>query len=705
MLRTSIFRLLVTLLASSLLVPFLSTAPGHAESNDIAAVSYNPNRLIVQYKPGVVGAAAAASIEGAAVVQALDGIRTQVVQVPPEHLTDAYARLQSDPTVASVTYDAVIQPASSPNDPYLVGGTQWAPPKVQAEAAWDLVTGVGAVIAIVDTGVDPNHPDLRDRLVPGYNFYDGSTDTSDGCGHGTHVAGIAAATGNNGVGIAGIAYSARIMPVKVMNNYCSGSYSYLISGIMYAADRGARVIVVTSGAIVENSSLRDAIVYARARGAIVVTAAGNNNSDYPFYPASYSEAFAVAGTDQNDGRYINSNYGQQIDVSAPASNIYSTFWSSSAGSTYVYMGGTSMAAPHVAGVAALLVSSNPGLTVDQLEQLIRSNADDIGSPGWDPYFGAGRVNALRAVTASGAVAAPPTPIPPTATPTSLPPTPSPTPLPPTATPTALPPTPTLLPPTPTLLPPTATATATAVPAKPTATPTKTPVPTATPNTRVATMHLDDTDVKYTRYWRYWRATADVEVVTAQGAPVRNAKVYAAWSGVYVAGALCTTDGRGRCSVNSDIINYSAGALTFTITNIVHTSYAYDPRANTAETQVTGITPQSVATIPLAAQAQDGSVTLQWPAPPIADVQGFVVYRGTGSDPDGAQRITEQVMAAQGAGDAQYSYVDNTVPPGPVHTYWLVAVENGEETSLLGSTTASVAPWSGNTVYLPMLDAR
>lgn len=395
--------LLSTFIAITLILPssFLTVARAQSVPETALTGEYLPDRLLIKFNPGARGSDIAAlhSQAGTKVRRNIDQIGAQELEVPAQQLERAYARLVNNPNVEYVLPDYVVRPTFVPNDPYFASGTQWAPQKIQAPAAWDLATGSGVTIAVIDSGIDPNHPDLRDRLVPGYNFFDGSYDTSDGCGHGTHVAGIAAATGNNSEGITGIAFNSRLMPIKAINNYCSGSVGSIILGITYAVDQGARVIVISSGTTSPHNALLDAINYARSRGVIVVAASGNSNTDVPFYPASYPEAFAVAGTDANDNRYGASNFGSQIDVAAPATPIYSTYWSGSTGSTYANMGGTSMAAPHVAGVAALVLSINPGLSASQLEDLLKANADDLGAIGWDPYFGSGRVNAWRAVSA------------------------------------------------------------------------------------------------------------------------------------------------------------------------------------------------------------------------------------------------------------------------------------------------------------------
>lgn len=377
--------------------------------------------------------------------QTIPQIGVEVVNVAPDERQKVMETLVSDPSVESVESNAITRLAFAPNDPYFNDGKQWAPQKIQAPAAWDISMGNNVKIAIIDFGVDAGHPDLAANIwtnlgeipgngidddgngyvddVHGYNFYYHNADTSDDCGHGTGVAGIAAAVTNNGIGIAGIAPGSMIMPIKA-GSCGGGNYSSMISGLFYAADNGARVINISAGAPSDSTYLSDAVNYARSKGAIVVAAVGNDNSTIPFYPASYPAAFAVAGTLQGDMRYLSSNYGSQVDIAAPATPIYTTWWTPTSGSMYTSAGGTSDAAPHVAGLAALLFAKNPNYTASDVEYIIEMSADDLGTAGRDDYFGYGRINASRALgwtgpLPTGILAASPTPIP-TSIPTSTP---------------------------------------------------------------------------------------------------------------------------------------------------------------------------------------------------------------------------------------------------------------------------------------------
>ena len=442
---------IVAVLFTTLLVSLLpEPMPVRAKGNP---GDYVPGRLIVKFRSHkeMLTAVQTWMEADAAVVGEIPQLATVVVRTDEANFERALRRFQARADVEYVEPDYIGYPTWTPNDPSYTGGQQWALGKIQMPLAWDLARGQGAVIAVLDTGVDVNHPELQGRLLPGFSFTDDTTNVADNCGHGTHVTGIIAANTDNGVGIAGVAPEAQILPVKVMERYqvgvsCYGSYSDFAAGLVYAADHGARVVNMSFGGTTNSTTLANAIAYAANRGVLLVGAAGNNNSSTLFYPAAYTQVIAVAGTDGADARYASSNYGDWVDIAAPAVGVYSLYSNSS----YTYMSGTSMAAPHVAAVAGLLLSQNPAYTDADLRALLQNNADDLGAPGFDPYFGWGRLNAYRALTNSSAA---PTPVPPTPTPTPIPPTPTPTSVPPTPTPTPIPPTPTPVPPTPTPAPP------------------------------------------------------------------------------------------------------------------------------------------------------------------------------------------------------------------------------------------------------------
>lgn len=335
--------------------------------------------------------------------------------------------LYADPGVAQAAPDLQFTLSWHPNDSRL--NEQYALGKLQAEEAWNITQGDGSVvIAIVDTGVDPNHPDLRPRLLQGWNALTHSTDVRDDFGHGTHCAGIAAAIGDNGQGIAGLAPNSRILPVKVLGANGSGSSSAIAEGIRWAADHGAQVINLSLGASMGSEIIREAIVYAIDKGVTVLAAMGNDGGQVRSYPAAYAPEInglvSVGASDSGDQRAYFSNYGSWITVAAPGSRILSTLpqyavQMNPTGDAYGLADGTSMATPYVTGLAALLKAQQPGRSPADIESALIQGADDIGPAGFDNQFGFGRINALRSLTLT-----PPSPTPtpsgtprPSATPT------------------------------------------------------------------------------------------------------------------------------------------------------------------------------------------------------------------------------------------------------------------------------------------------
>jgi thermitase len=290
-------------------------------------------------------------------------------------------------------------------DPYYLG-SQDDMSAIHAEAAWrncPVVSGSGVTIAIIDTGVDLTHPDLKTNLVAGYDYVSNDGTPQDGNGHGTNVAGIAAAA-LNGVGVSGVAPLAKILPVRVLDDSGSGSISAVASGVTFAADR-AQILNLSLGAATSYSTLQNAINYAvNTKGRLVVAASGNCGDIYypyngctymnqPSYPGAYSNVLAVAATDNYDAHASFSTSGSQVDVSAPGVDIYNTFIPNS----YDYESGTSQATPHVAGLAALIWSKYPSYTAAQVWNRITSTAVDLGAAGRDNIFGAGRIDVKQAL--------------------------------------------------------------------------------------------------------------------------------------------------------------------------------------------------------------------------------------------------------------------------------------------------------------------
>jgi thermitase len=285
---------------------------------------------------------------------------------------------------------------NQPNDA-LYRQHQWNLPMIKAEAGWDLTRGdENVVIAVIDTGIELDHPDLSGRITNGYNVLNDNDDPSDNNGHGTHVAGIIASRTNNGEGVAGITWYNRIMPVKVMGTEGYGTSYDVAQGIRWATDHGADVINMSLGNYQDSSVLQEAIQYAYGQDVVLIGASGNDNSDQPSFPAAYPEVMAISAVDDNGNRAQFSNFGDYVDVAAPGVNIASTYLNKQ----YGVLSGTSMAAPHVTALAALIRSLNPELTNQQVTDIITNSADDLGEPGKDNYYGAGLINIENALNAS-----------------------------------------------------------------------------------------------------------------------------------------------------------------------------------------------------------------------------------------------------------------------------------------------------------------
>jgi thermitase len=328
--------------------------------------------------------------------------------------------LRLNPQVAYVEQNGVLNACTPPNDPSYAT-LQYGPQIIKADMAWDIwKPKEQTIIAIADTGVDYNHPDLTDKLlrdssdkVIGYNAVNDSDNANDDHFHGTHCAGIAAASVNNEIGIAGVAgwnplnsdaqSFIKIMPIKVLGADGSGSDFGVANGIIWAADHGAKVVSLSLGGFGYSQTLADAVAYARRKDVNIVAAAGNSATNSLFFPAAYSGVISVGATDRTDTLASFSNYGSWVKVAAPGVGIYSTF----PGGGYEYLSGTSMSCPHVAGEAALLRAQNPVLYEYQIADIIVKNVDE-----YKPFSGrfiangAGRVNILKALQSNAY--APPT---------------------------------------------------------------------------------------------------------------------------------------------------------------------------------------------------------------------------------------------------------------------------------------------------------
>lgn len=354
-----------------------------------------PGRVLVKFRAGVSREHAEVITRGVKGRKAdeIRGAGVDVVELSPGADEAAAAgALGSRPEVEFVELDRILPVEQAiPNDPLYTSPGSWALWKIKGAEAWAMNTGSsGIIIAILDTGVDGSHEDLVGKMVPGRNVYNNNSDTSDVTGHGTAVAGVAAASSNNGMGIASVAWGALLMPVRISDSYGYASYSSIANGLTWAADRGARVANVSYN-VTGSSTVSSAARYFQSKGGVVASAAGNNGaaaqaSDDPYI-------LTVGATDSSDLLFSWSNSGRNLDLVAPG-NVSTTM----RGGGYGGGGGTSFSSPLVAGAAALVLSANPGLSPSQVQNILKQSADDLGASGWDPTYGHGRLHLERAVS-------------------------------------------------------------------------------------------------------------------------------------------------------------------------------------------------------------------------------------------------------------------------------------------------------------------
>ena len=395
---------------------------------------YKPRELLVRFKDGVTDAQKQAFHEsvGAVLLKRLQKQQIDRIRLPDGMTMAQGLKLYAaSPAVDAAERHALRYPLLTPNDPYFLNQSQWGPVKIKLPDAWDTTTGSPRVIvAVIDTGIDYNHPDLAANIwinpgeipdngvdddvngyvddVRGWDFAGADADPVDICnkyicGHGTHVAGVIGAVGNNGVGIAGAAWSARIMALKVQaDNSTTMESSDIIQAIDYAIAKGARIVNCSFGGKADSQDEFEAFARLRTAGILAVCAAGNDGSNidpesaYKTYPANYNldNIIAVAASDQSDNLWSSSNYGaQSVHLMAPGVSVKSTCLSG----IYCDKSGTSMAAPHVAGVAALMLAKAPSLTYSQIKAAMLNAVDPVATVATKLITG-GRLNAWAALT-------------------------------------------------------------------------------------------------------------------------------------------------------------------------------------------------------------------------------------------------------------------------------------------------------------------
>lgn len=383
-----------------------------------------PGELIVKLKPqAAISAASAKAAEDrmikqhkAHVLDRIDKLGVRKIYVPQGKEQEIMAALSKDPGVEYVEQNAYVFGGSIPNDPEFkrqwalhntgqTGGEEDA--DIDAPEAWDVSKGSSdVVVAVLDTGIDPNHPDIPSSKIIKKENFSTELNTDDNNGHGTHIAGIIAAETNNGKGVAGICQKCKLLIGKVLDKDEAGDAATIAKAIEWAVDNGANVINLSLATKVDVQALRDAIDAAINKNVVVVAIAGNcgdgnfsqNHCDEKnqiLYPGAYDEVISVAATDANDKKASFSNSGERIDVAAPGASIFSTWLTSKGG--YNLAQGTSMAAPMVAGIAGLILSENKDMSTKEVIYKIQNSADKIDGTG--EFWKYGRVNAANALGA------------------------------------------------------------------------------------------------------------------------------------------------------------------------------------------------------------------------------------------------------------------------------------------------------------------
>ncbi|MBC7085123.1 MAG: S8 family serine peptidase [Methanomethylovorans sp.] len=452
-------------------------------------------------------------------------------ELPPQ----AIDALSKNPQIAFIEPDGQAQ--------ILADQIPWGIARIDATGAQSIgITGSGIRVAVLDTGIDYNHPDLKANYLGGYDFVNADNDPMDDHSHGTHVAGTVAAL-SNGIGVLGAAPQAGLYAVKVADSSGSCSYSNIIAGINWAVNNNANVITMSLGGTSSSSTLQNACNNAYSKGVVLVGAAGNSGGSV-IYPAAYDSVIAVSATDSTNTKTSWSCYGPQVEFAAPGASIRSTL----PGGLYGSMSGTSMATPHVTGAVALLMSTDVAGTVydtnkngkwdpAEVRSRLQSTATDLGATGRDNYYGYGLVNAYAAV--SGLNSAPADPTEPVVTPPEPSPTPEETETEPVVTP---------------------------------------PEPSTPVVMYVGELSLEQQSKVSGKNTFGW-AVATVKAVDADGKAVAGANVAGSWSGLTKASVSGTTDANGVVVFTSAQVKNPRGTLTFTVTGITCDGYTYDPTQN------------------------------------------------------------------------------------------------------------------------------
>jgi len=391
-----------------------------------------PDEIIVKFKTHVKDPEISKIVANykTPIIYSSDLARFKRLKIPKEKgIQEILEQYKKDPNVEYAEPNYIAHALMIPNDPYY--SYQWHFDQINMEQAWDISTGSGVVVAVIDTGAAYEYycqgirwrrkcyyqaPDLAGTtFVAGYDFVNNDAHPNDDESHGTHVTGTVAQTTNNNLGVAGVAFDASIMPIKVLDSNGQGFYSWIVDGIYYAVDHGAQIISLSLGGNNQSQALEDALAYAYNHGVTVIAAAGNDGVDGPpSYPAAYDDyVIAVAATRFDETRASYSTTGNYVDIAAPGGDVnvdqnsdgygdgvlQQTFNPNTKNTNqfgYWFFQGTSMATPHVSAIAALLIAN--GITgPDNVRQAIQATAKDKGDPGWDPEYGYGIINAYAAL--------------------------------------------------------------------------------------------------------------------------------------------------------------------------------------------------------------------------------------------------------------------------------------------------------------------
>ena len=399
------------LAATLLAVP---PAPIAASDHSTAAAGKDYPRVAREDRPRArdAGARAPRVSDDSVLVRVADGRRAEAAwerigrtdwyEVPTPSRR-ARARLANHRAVAAIEPNYVRGIDAVPNDAVHI--PKWGPRHylrtIRAPGAWDVArAGASEVIAVLDTGVALRHEDLAASIVPGRDLVNDDAAAQDDNGHGTAVAGIAGGRADNGKGIAGVGWRPAIMPVKVLDANGFGTDADIAAGIIWATDNGADVINMSFGGSASSRVLREAVAYAAANDVVLVAAAGNSATALPSYPAAYDAVIGVSATDWDGNTAWFSNFGQSADIAAPGYSIVSTALKSTASYAYARSTGTSIAAPMVAGAAALVRAHRPAFSGRDVTDALLTSARDAGLPGHDPTYGAGILDARGALEGS-----------------------------------------------------------------------------------------------------------------------------------------------------------------------------------------------------------------------------------------------------------------------------------------------------------------